>query len=268
MGKIDLHAAWGSQAAPGRILMCGLVFCMLLLAIPAGVAGEVVTFQDTGLEDAVRDALDKSRGDITDEDMAALSVLDADDSDIDDLSGLQAAVNLRGLDLDGNKISDLGPLANLTNLRDLDLDGNEISDINPLVNLTNLRDLDLDGNEISDISPLSNLTNLRDLDLDGNRISDLGPLANLTNLRDLDLDGNEISDISPLSNLTNLRDIDLDHNEIRDLGPLAAGSAFGSGDSLEVRYNFLNLTPGSDAMRDIDALEERGVDISYIPQRG
>ncbi len=218
---------------------------MLLLAVPAGaVASEDVSFPDANLEAAVRDALRISEEGITVDDMATLSVLDADDRGISDLSGLEHAVNLRDLDLEDNEISDLGPLANLTNLRDLDLEDNEISDIGPLANLTNLRDLDLEGNKISDISPLANLTNLRDLGLEDNEIRDLGPLTNLTNLRDLDLEGNEISDI----------------------GPLVANSGLGSGDSVKVRHNNLDLTSGSAAMKDIEALERRGVDVDYMPQ--
>jgi Leucine-rich repeat (LRR) protein len=88
---------------------------MLLLAVPAGaVASEDVSFPDANLEAAVRDALRISEEGITVDDMATLSVLDADGRGISDLSGLEHAVNLRDLDLEDNEISDLGPLANLT----------------------------------------------------------------------------------------------------------------------------------------------------------
>ncbi len=218
---------------------------MLLLAVPAGaVASEDVSFPDADLEVAVRDALGKPGGDITADDMATLGALDADDRGISDLSGLEHAVNLRDLDLEDNEISDLSPLANLTALRSLDLEDNEISDLRPLANLTALRSLDLEGNEISDLGPLANLTGLRDLGLEDNEISDLSPLANLTALRDLDLEGNEISDLSPL----------------------VANDGLGSGDSVDVRYNNLDLTPESAVMKDIEALERRGVDVDYMPQ--
>ncbi len=194
---------------------------MLLLAVPAGaVASEDVSFPDANLEAAVRDALRISEEGITVDDMATLSVLDADDRGISDLSGLEHAVNLRELDLEDNEINDLGPLANLTSLQELDLGDNEISD--------------------------------------------LGPLANLTNLRELDLEDNEISDLGPLTNLTNLRELDLEDNEISDLGPLVANSGLDSGDSVKVHHNNLDLTSGSAAMKDIEALERRGVDVEYI----
>ncbi|HOS67503.1 MAG TPA: hypothetical protein PLI54_06160, partial [Methanoculleus sp.] len=116
MKKTDRYSAHEEKRAPfGRILLCSLIACMLLLAIPVGAA-EAVSFPDTDLEAAVRDALDKPRGDITTDDMAGLGALDAEDKGISDLSGLEHAVNLRGLDLDSNEISDLGPLAGLTDL--------------------------------------------------------------------------------------------------------------------------------------------------------
>lgn len=222
--KIGLHITHGrKQAAIGRVLMWGLIFCMLLSAIPVGAASAVVSLPDTELEDVVRDALDKSDGDITDADMATLNELDADDEEISDLSGLEYAVNLRELDLEDNQVSDLSPLANLTNLQDLDLE----------------------DNQVSNLSPLANLTNLQNLDLEDNQVSDLGPLANLTNLQDLDLEDNQVSNISPL----------------------VANSEFGSDDSVELQYNYLDLTPGSAAMSDIEALGSRGVEVSYRPQR-
>ena len=84
--KIDSHTAHGEKRTTfGRLLMCGLIFGMLLSAIPAVVAAsEVVTFNDDGLEAAVREALDKSVGDITAVDMAGISELDASDRGITD----------------------------------------------------------------------------------------------------------------------------------------------------------------------------------------
>jgi hypothetical protein len=155
MKKAGSHRTWKERrAVSGRILTCGLIACMLLLAVPAGAAAsEDVSFPDANLEAAVRDALRKPEEGITVDDMATLGVLDADDRGISDLSGLEHAVNLRELDLEGNEISDLGPLANLTNLRDLDLEDSKISDLGPLANLASLRNLDLEDNEINDLGP-------------------------------------------------------------------------------------------------------------------
>ncbi len=335
--------------------MCGLIFGMLLSAIPVGAAAsEVVSFPDANLEDAVRVALGKPVGDVTTDDMATLTALVADERGISDLSGLGYAVNLRELHLTSNQISDISHLASLTNLEYLDLDSNQISDIShlaglenllllylgsnqisnlepraglenlqvlylgsnqisnlepltglenllllylnsnqisnlePLAGLTNLRTLGLGNNQISDLEPLAGLTNLRTLDLGNNQISnlellasltnlstlylgnnqisDLEPLAGLTNLWYLDLTSNQISNLGPLASLTNLEYLHLGNNQIRDISPLVANSGIARFDTVTLRYNYLDLTPGSAAMNDIETLNSRGVWVYYEPQ--
>ena len=78
MKKIEFHTAHGEKRATfGRLLMCGLIFGMLLSAIPAGAAAsEVVSFPDANLEAAVRNALGKPAEEaITADDMATLTML-------------------------------------------------------------------------------------------------------------------------------------------------------------------------------------------------
>jgi hypothetical protein len=269
--------------------MCGLIFGMLLSAIPVGAAAsEVVSFPDANLEDAVRVALGKPVGDVTTDDMATLTALVADERGISDLSGLGYAVNLRELHLTSNQISDISHLASLTNLEYLDLDSNQISDIShlaglenllllylgsnqisnlePLAGLENLQVLYLGSNQISNLEPLTGLENLEYLDLDSNQISNLEPLAGLTNLWYLDLTSNQISNLGPLASLTNLEYLHLGNNQIRDISPLVANSGIARFDTVTLRYNYLDLTPGSAAMNDIETLNSRGVWVYYEPQ--
>ena len=245
---------------------------------------------DANLRAAIETALGKASGaPITRAEMARLTQLEAPNSNISDLTGLEHATNLRWLGLgvndewvNSNEISDLSPLSNLTNLTDLDLSGNSISDISVLSNLTNLTflvlwdnsisdisvlsnltnltELDLDANSISDISVLSNLTNLTGLWLQANSISDISALSNLTNLTGLDLDTNSISDISALSNLTNLEWLSLRYNSISDLVPLVANTGLGSGDGVDVRNNPLSATSIN---THIPALQRRGVEVRF-----
>ena len=158
---------------------------------------------------------------ITLDDMAMLTMLGASNANINDLTGLEAAINLTKLDLWQNSISDLSPLSGLTHLTELDFQSNRISDVSALSKLPNLIALYLNGNNISDLSPLSGLSNLTHLGLDFNRISDLSPLSGLTNLIHLGLGFNRISDLSPLSGLTNLILLGLGVNHISDLSPLS-----------------------------------------------
>jgi len=141
-------------------------------------APETVAFPDEKLGAAIKDALGKPVGEeITVVELATLTTLGAESSNITDLSGLEYCTNLTGLGLRGNQINDISPLANLTSLTRLALMGNQISDISPLENLTNLFFINLFNNKISDISPLSNLTSLTDLTLWENQISDITPLV-------------------------------------------------------------------------------------------
>ena len=100
---------------------------------PGPGSPQVVHFPDPNLEAAVREALNKPTGDITTEDMATLTSLDAKGRGIVDLSGLEYAVNLHKLILVDNQISDISPLAGLIKLEYLDLAANQIGDIFPLV---------------------------------------------------------------------------------------------------------------------------------------
>jgi len=98
------------------------------------VAGAVVvTFVDLDLEDVVRTALAKPDGDIFQAHMETLTDLDASNTGISDITGLEYAVNLQSLDLSSNQVVDLTPLTSCISLVTLDLTNNLVLDISPLV---------------------------------------------------------------------------------------------------------------------------------------
>ena len=186
------------------------------------VASVEVEIPDPNLERAIRDELaladDPS---LTQADMLQLTRLEARDSEIKNLTGLEYAANLTGVTLPYNEISDLIPLAELMNLEYLWLWGNPISDLSPLTNLTALTRINLAGCQISNISPLANLTQLTYINLRGNHIVDISALTNLNQLIELRLNSNRIVDVNPLANLTELTRLHLDNNQIVDISPLA-----------------------------------------------
>ena len=136
-----------TRTRPGRLITAWLLMsavaltAMVLLVAPAYAA--TVTFADANLEAAVRAALVKPSGDITDADMLTLTTLDASHRTIVQLGGLEYATNLDRLDLGTNQIASLTPLAGLTKLTYLDLGANQITDITPVANLTKLTSLQL-----------------------------------------------------------------------------------------------------------------------------
>ena len=220
--------------------------------------------------------------------LTKLTILELGGNQISDVSPLLALTNLTLLELGGNQINGITALAGLTSLTMLNLDDNQISDVTALSGLTNLTGLRLNGNQISNLAPLAGLTKLTTLDLGDNQISDISSLLGLMSLTELGLYQNEISDISSLTGLINLMYLYLDHNQINtivslasltnltqlelgnnqisDIAPLVSNAGIGSGDYVNVHENYLNLTPGSDDMQNIQALINRGVNVEYTPQ--
>ena len=91
----------------------------------------------------------------------------------------------------------------------------------------------------------------------------LAALAGLTGLQDLYLHENQISDITALSGLTGLQNLYLSVNQISDITALATNNGLGAGDSVRLFNNPLDTTPGSQNILDIQALQARGVNVSY-----
>ena len=211
------------------------------------ILGEAVYIPDPNLRAAIAESLGKGGAtvvSITAEEVAKLTELVANDRDIENLTGLEFAVNLTDLYAPDNRISDLSPLSELTNLGVLNIWNNPIeslsaladlsnlevitlvgdggiSDLSPLVGLVKLKHFLTWGNPISDLSPLAGLTQLETLDICGSEASDLSPLAKLTGLKELYLVGNTISDVFPLAGLTNLTRLSLEKNNISDVSPLS-----------------------------------------------
>ena len=133
---------------------------------PVASTGRGVAIPDANLHAAIANALGKeSNAPITAAELATLTHLDAPNSGIRDLTGLEFATNLTHLHLgtdsaegrfvNSNDISDLTPLAGLTNLTHLHLRRNSIADLTPIAGL-----ILLSLGENADLTPLARLTNL------------------------------------------------------------------------------------------------------------
>jgi Leucine-rich repeat (LRR) protein len=133
--------------------------------------------------------------------------------------------------------------------------------------LANLTRLEAGNSYISNLAGLEYCTNMTWLNLSSNQITNISPLSSLTNLTWLSLDENEIVNISPLSQLTKLDWLDLSGNQISDISPLVDNIGLGAHElvvyNVWLENNSLDLTEGSDDMKNIKALEERGVIVQY-----
>ena len=188
------------------IFVFTLMLCVALFLTPLSTYAQTVNIPDANLRAAIAEALGKApNARVTADEMRRLTRLDANNREIDDLTGLEHAENLERIELNHNLISDISPLAALIRLHRIDMEDNTISDISALKGLINLEGLHIPHNLISDISPLKDLINLRWTNLGHNVISDLSPLAGLIKLEWIGMSDNPLADLSPLSGLINLR---------------------------------------------------------------
>ena len=227
--------------------------------IPDPISGDLIP--DPNLRTAIAERLGKAPSDsITETDLARLTEIEADESGIRDLRGLEHAVRLeQRIEFRHNSISDLSPLEGLVRLNNIKLRGNRITDVSPLRNLTNVDWLGLEENTITDLSPLKGLVKLNGIGIDGNPITDVSPLAGCISLeginarrtrisnfsalaklprfRWLELDRSNISNLSGLAELTQLTRLQLNNNSIKDISPLAKLTRL---ESLELNNNVIS----------------------------
>ena len=196
-------------------------FAMALAPLPSAAAqteSSQVSIPDGALRGAIEQALNKQSGDsITRGDMAGLTYLDARNSGIQDLSGLQHATNLRTLYLHGNRVSDASSLTGLSKMQFLFLPYNDISSID-VRQMTDLRFLNLGGNELTTVDLSSQRTRtgfnsrlyalwLNDNDLTSFDLTGLTALDDTSgsnsdpSLISLRLDGNKLTSVTGMSGL-------------------------------------------------------------------
>lgn len=173
-------------------------------------------------DDSLRQAINEELGEAedyepTEADLASITVLDASDRGITDLTGLEHAIYLVELNLDKNNIVDIGALASMPYLYDLVLNFNKVNDLSPLANLTNLTKASFFDNEVSDVSDLADLTQLEYLNLTNNDISTISDLVDLTNLESLYLDYNHVEDFSSIASMNQLTSLGARSNGITDI---------------------------------------------------
>ena len=163
-----------------------LIFVSFMFSVNMGFAEDPVEFADSKLKEAVENELNNQENPEgpTPEDMGTLSWLpyyyqweSIGIYDINDLAGLEHAVNLEALGIQSSSISNFSVLSELKNLQNLMLASCEISDLSALVsaisNLEKLESLSLKDNQISDIALLSDFNSLKTLNLQNNPLNEM-----------------------------------------------------------------------------------------------
>ena len=252
------------------------IFVLALLFTPLGRMGGFIhadgsLVPDDGLRVAINKELidlghsvDEDTHDPDEDDLKILESLDASDSSIKDLTGLEHAVNLEILNLHNNEVADISPLSGLTSLKELDLSDNKIENIDSVDKLTNLIYLDISRNEVTDISAIEALTDLNYLRLASNDISDISPLAGLENLENLFLYSNDISDISSLSGLINLKELEIFNNNISDISALESLINLKELDLLNNKISDVSPLAELDGLENLELFSNKISDISPL----
>ena len=137
------------------------------------------------IEEEIRRRLNKSEGELTEEDFKRVTTIGFYKAKITNLSTVSRLVKVRELFLHNNQIEDLSPLGMCKDLEKLTLSNNRIKDLSPLSTLVKLNTLSLNVNMITDLTPLAHLTNLQVLQLSNNQFNDLTPLSGLSRLQSL-----------------------------------------------------------------------------------
>lgn len=245
-----------------RTLAFCLVFLMVLSVVIPGVNAEgdmVVDIPDPNLEREIRVALNYPDGDITQAVLESLENIFGTMSDIEDLTGLEHAVNLRSAFLEYNFITDISPLRNLPNLSFVDLRYNLLElDEEDSQNLEIISELQGRGvdvrhdplapgedDEVIDIpdpaleEQLRRALNNYDSPITANamkslytlflwEVDDLTGLEYATGLEILSIQRSNV-DLSIIANLDSLARVSMDSCGITDISPLEGMSLAGLG---------------------------------------
>ena len=109
-----------------------LIYLALILVV-AQSHGQLLDIPDPNLKQAILESLNlPDEIPLTQQEMLRLTRLEAPERQIEDLTGLEHATNLKRIAVHRNNISNLQPLADLTQLESLPLWGNPISDLSPI----------------------------------------------------------------------------------------------------------------------------------------
>ena len=190
----------------------------------------IVTFPDSNLESAIRTAISKPSGDITEDDLSVLTTFFDDSGSITNLSGIEHCKNLTNLGIQySGSITDISMLSTMTQLTSLDLYGaTGVTDASALSTLTNLQTLNLGhgGNypvALTGISTIASLTLLTTLELMDRDIdnTDAALLSSLVNMFILNLSRNSFDNTSFMTNMSSLGYLSCNETAISDLSGLS-----------------------------------------------
>ncbi len=162
------------------------------------------------------------------------------DSNGDGVIQVSEVEDVEMLNVENQDISDLTGINYFSSLRILEASNNQIEQVDD-INLTLLRTLELTGNNLTHFS-IDNLPNLRHLHISENQLTQLS-IINSYSLSHLSCNNNLLEEVE-LINLENLGGLDVSNNKLTEL---SVASIFLSGS-----YKFLNLNCSFNQISSLD----------------
>ena len=201
----------------------GLVSPRSIFGYTVGGVIEEVFFDDTAIENAVRELIGRTDGEalFSNELWAITSFTVPENAQyLDDLTKLSY---LQSLQIEGQTLDSLRFLSSLTDLTELTLISCrfQTDDLTIIAALPKLERLTLSDCSLSTVAGLDKAQNLVYLNLANNTIRNLEPLAALMKLQEIDLQHNALTGLNALSTLTNLQTLDVSYNSLTSIAPLA-----------------------------------------------
>jgi Leucine Rich repeats (2 copies) len=202
------------------------IFALLVCAffvIPT--AAQEIFIPDPDLNAAIREALQKPAGPITQQDMLNLTELNACCRNVTSLEGLETASNLTVLTIQFNHLTSFSLPAGLTKLNTLDISSNPLTNCVLPSGLTNLTTLLMEGDGLTNLILPGGMTHLVRIELAENHFASLNLPEGLTNLTILDLTSNQLASLTLPPDITKLNSLIVEGNPLATLvlsEPLAA----------------------------------------------
>jgi len=228
------------------------VLTLALTSVVTTAPAQEISIPDPGLNAAIRQTLQKPTGPLTEQDLLGLTSLTADDRNITNIAGLEAARNLVTLSLQSNHLANLSIPGGLTKLITVDLSSNPLTSCSFPDGLTNLHRLIIKASQLTSLTLPSDLRVLIELDLSGNQFTDFHLPSNLVGVGVLDLSANQLASLTLSSNLTELESLQLENNRLTSftLSSNLAGRMF----FLDLSFNMLSNCALPGGMTNLDTL--------------
>ena len=183
------------------------------------------------LKNALRDYIligDSNLGNLTikipTDRISEITSINLENSEIEDITGIEVLTSLTSVDLSRNKITDITPLENLSNITELNLNNNRnLGSSNTfgtvLGDKTNLVKLYISNIGLSNIDFIASLTRLEELYMASATLSgDLSKIEGLNNLTILDVSrDNTLDNIESIIKLRNLKVLNISNTSVETL---------------------------------------------------